>query len=181
MQFFCLNHAFQGDGLRTACAATSKDRLNVSLSRLSSIRSESTASLPRLQPAELLSLERLVIRVRGKKMDRCAFCFFVFLFLYISSYFSGAPGDNFYNCQPGLSDILPASSLWVTAVGATQLGSKLKRAVPLNGASSQPYGAPICRSLLHPFGVKCADGSNRNEVACSYDTGALITTGGGFS
>ncbi len=94
----------------------------------------------------------------------------------------GAPGDNFYQCQPGLSDIMPASSLWVTAIGATQLGSKaaLRKRGSSFSPKAQPYGAPICRSLLHPFGIKCADGSQRNEITCSYAQGALITSGGGF-
>jgi subtilase family serine protease len=95
----------------------------------------------------------------------------------------GAPGDNFYQCQPGLSDIMPASSLWVTAVGATQLGSKtaLRKKTKVSPApEAQPYDAPICRSLFHPFGVKCADGAEKHEITCSYAKGALITSGGGF-
>jgi subtilase family serine protease len=94
----------------------------------------------------------------------------------------GAPGDNFYQCQPGLSDIMPASSLWVTAVGATQLGSKtaLRKRKISPAPEAQPYDAPICRSLFHPFGVKCADGAEKHEITCSYAQGALITSGGGF-
>lgn len=99
----------------------------------------------------------------------------------------GAPGDDHYTCSPGLSDILPASSLWVTAVGATQLGKKALAGVDhpataqlRRAARAQPFGAPICKSFTHPFEPKCADGTNTYEVVCSYANDALITSGGGF-
>lgn len=96
---------------------------------------------------------------------------------------------------------MPASSLWVTAVGATQLGNVETRIVvahtcshthahiragkapkrrQVSRADASPFGAPICRSFFHPLGKKCADGTNKYEVVCSYGTGALITSGGGF-
>lgn len=68
---------------------------------------------------------------------------------------------------------------YVTSVGATQLGSKNKLHETRSGA--QPFGAKVCKDLFHPFEWKCADGSDKYEVTCSYANGALITSGGGFS
>lgn len=85
----------------------------------------------------------------------------------------GAPGDNFPGCSAGLSDLFPASSPWVLAVGATQLGTNPGNSeVP----ASSPVTAPICRSP----GISCARGDVLTEEVCTYPT-SLITTGGGFS
>jgi subtilase family serine protease len=81
----------------------------------------------------------------------------------------GAPGDMNPGCNTDsdnvLSNLFPASSPWVTAVGATML----------NETSSAPFNykkPPICKDF------PCA--TNGTEVVCTFPT-ALITTGGGFS
>jgi len=78
---------------------------------------------------------------------------------------AGAHGRTDLSCSgaqvhPGF----PAASPYITAVGATQLGD-----------DAQAGGnAPICQSQL-----QCA--ISGSEIASSTSTGALITTGGGFS
>jgi tripeptidyl-peptidase-1 len=92
----------------------------------------------------------------------------------------GAPGDQFASCSKGLSDIFPASSTYVLAVGATMIGTKSsekKQNAPT--PQTEAWGAKVCNRLLHPF-VKCADGSETYEVVCTHPA-ALITSGGGFS
>jgi subtilase family serine protease len=87
----------------------------------------------------------------------------------------GAPGDTYYTCSPGLSDIMPGSSTWVTGVGATQLGNPSAPAAASAAAKrGNPWGAPVCSS------VECADGSLKYEIVSSSQTGSLITSGGGF-
>jgi len=81
----------------------------------------------------------------------------------------GAPGDMNPSCDATgnkhiLSNLFPASSPWVTAVGATMLVSsdtKLKYSSP-----------PICTNMT------CAQ--NGTEVVCTIPE-SLITSGGGFS
>ncbi len=56
----------------------------------------------------------------------------------------GAPGDTYYTCQPGLSDIMPGASTWVTGVGATQLGNpSASAAAAAVSKRANPWGAPV--------------------------------------
>lgn len=86
---------------------------------------------------------------------------------------TGAPGDNHPNCG-GLSDLFPASSPWVLAVGATMLGT-----APGN-AAWDPQASPVTAPVCHKQGSSCARGDVLTEEVCTYPT-ALITSGGGFS
>lgn len=90
----------------------------------------------------------------------------------------GAPGDEYYLCNPGVSDIYPGSSLWATSLGATQLGSPNNAVAEGEPSPKYPWNAPVCEPSS---GFKCADGSNKYEVVCSLANQALITSGGGFS
>jgi len=87
----------------------------------------------------------------------------------------GAPGDNHPNCG-GLSDLFPASSPWVVAVGATMLGTN-----PNNTAAEEPLGTPVTAPVCHKNSISCARGDVMTEEVCTYNNGALITSGGGFS
>lgn len=78
---------------------------------------------------------------------------------------AGAHGRSDLGCSsPRVRPAFPASSPYVTAVGATQL-----MAGALEGGSG-----PICQSLF-----SCA--GRGEEMVCSTATGAAITSGGGFS
>ena len=83
---------------------------------------------------------------------------------------TGAPGHGNDECASGaLNSAFPPSSPWVTAVGATQLHG---------GTAMTKPKTPICKQLAqNSYG--CAAGGT--EVVCSTDTGAYITSGGGFS
>lgn len=79
---------------------------------------------------------------------------------------AGAHGREDPSCISGKTNPdFPASSPYVTSVGATQLSTD---------AASSGAKSPICQSEL-----KCA--TSGSEQVCSYGTGALITSGGGFS
>lgn len=86
--------------------------------------------------------------------------------LVVASGDAGAHGREDQTCTTGtVNPDFPASSPFVTAVGATQLSADAKS----TGAK-----APICQGEL-----QCA--TSGSEQTCSYGTGALITSGGGFS
>jgi len=74
-------------------------------------------------------------------------------------------------CEP-FSPIWPASSPYVTAVGGTQFSSHSTAICDI--ASVYSYGTPSGM----PFA--CPD-DDIGEIVCSADTGAMITSGGGFS
>jgi hypothetical protein len=79
---------------------------------------------------------------------------------------NGAPGVKDKHCKKGiLSTMFPASSPWVTSVGATALGQN-------PGRKRQQGPVPECDQ------VQCAESSY--EVVSTYPD-AYITTGGGFS
>ena len=88
----------------------------------------------------------------------------------ISSGDSGAHGRTDGGCSsPITRPDFPTASPYILAVGATQLVD----GTPLSAPSS-----PVCQK--NPNGVKpCAGGGT--EVTCSTATGALISSGGGFS
>lgn len=78
---------------------------------------------------------------------------------------AGAHGRTDLSCSSGqVHPGFPAASPYITAVGATQLGDDAKAG----------GDAPICQNQL-----QCA--ISGSEIASSTSTGALITTGGGFS
>ena len=78
---------------------------------------------------------------------------------------AGAHGRSDLSCSSGtVHPGFPAASPYITAVGATQLGSDAKA-----GGS-----APICQNQL-----QCA--ISGSEIVSSTKTGSLITSGGGFS
>lgn len=86
--------------------------------------------------------------------------------LVVASGDAGAHGREDQTCTSGtVNPDFPASSPFVTAVGATQLSAD---------AESTGAKAPICQGEL-----QCA--TSGSEQTCSYGTGALITSGGGFS
>jgi len=94
----------------------------------------------------------------------------------------GAPGDANPSCinraEP-ISPLFPASSPFVTAVGATMLQEEDKSSSPSRSSSRYQFGAtpppPICSTY------ECANVTlGSPELTCSYPT-ALITSGGGFS
>ena len=100
--------------------------------------------------------------------------------LVASSGDTGAPGDGNLNCADSgaLFPQWPASSPWVLSVGATSLAG---------ATSSRPFRTPICALMAeyHYYpGARpaylCATAAAA-EVACSTGTGAVITSGGGFS
>jgi subtilase family serine protease len=81
---------------------------------------------------------------------------------------SGAHGRTDPTCQSAVTrPDYPAASQYVTTVGATQL---------INGV--QGGNSPIC-STGGAYAGQCAIGGT--EVVCSPATGALISSGGGFS
>jgi tripeptidyl-peptidase-1 len=88
----------------------------------------------------------------------------------ISSGDSGAHGRTDGACtSPVTRPDFPTASPYILAVGATQLVDGTPLAAPKS---------PIC--VKNPNGVKpCAGGGT--EVTCSTATGALISSGGGFS
>jgi len=63
----------------------------------------------------------------------------------------------------------PTSCPFITAVGASQIE---------NGVSKGPFKTPFCNK---PTGGLPACATGGTEVTCSTATGALITSGGGFS
>lgn len=87
--------------------------------------------------------------------------------LLASSGDSGAHGrtDGFCTTEKA-NPAFPASSPYITAVGATQIK-------PGSGSTSGA-SEPICQNQL-----QCATGGT--EIVCSNAKGALITSGGGFS
>jgi tripeptidyl-peptidase-1 len=68
---------------------------------------------------------------------------------------------------PSVNPSWPGASPYVTTLGATQV---LNGQVLAGSAQS-----PICNTLT------CLNGNTGTEVVCSVQTGALITSGGGFS
>ncbi len=89
------------------------------------------------------------------------------------SYASFASNSPFRCSHPncgGLSDLFPASSPWVVAVGATMLGTN-----PNNTrlSTSTPVTAPVC----HKNSIACARGDVMTEEVCTSSSGALITSG----
>lgn len=93
--------------------------------------------------------------------------------IFVSSGDDGAPG-NLGDCTEGnvLDSSYPASSQWVTTVGATMLASSLTSELHSEAYKSHSED-PICKD-----NNGCATSSH--EIACSYPS-AGITTGGGFS
>lgn len=86
----------------------------------------------------------------------------------VSSGDSGAHGRTDPNCGSAHTRAAyPASSPWVTAVGATQL---------VNATAIASPKTPICQSKASGT---CAQSGT--EIVCSTATGALIVSGGGFS
>ena len=88
----------------------------------------------------------------------------------VSSGDSGAHGRTDDGCAtPKTHPDWPTSCPWITAVGASQIE---------NGVSKAPFHSPYCQKP--PAGLPaCATGGS--EITCSTATGALITSGGGFS
>ena len=88
----------------------------------------------------------------------------------VSSGDSGAHGRTDGSCStPKTLPDWPTASPWVTAVGATQIA---------DGKSTGPFTTPYCNKV--PAGLPaCA--TSGTEITCSTATGALITSGGGFS
>jgi len=88
----------------------------------------------------------------------------------ISSGDSGAHGRTDGACAtPKTLPDYPTASPYILAVGATQL---------VDGKPLPAPKSPVCKK--NPLGVKpCAGGGT--EVVCSPATGALISSGGGFS
>ena len=71
------------------------------------------------------------------------------------------------NKSPSVNPSWPGASPYITTLGATQvLGGSVLAASP---------ASPICDQIT------CLNGNSGTEVVCSVATGALITSGGGFS
>lgn len=88
----------------------------------------------------------------------------------ISSGDAGAHGKTDNYCSTNVTlPAFPASSPYVTAIGATQLVNAT--AIPFTSAKS-----PFCQNNAN---VACASGGV--EIVASTGTGSLITSGGGFS
>ena len=88
----------------------------------------------------------------------------------VSSGDSGAHGRTDGNCAtPMTHPDWPTASPWITAVGATQIA---------NGKSTGPFTTPFCQKPTAGLPA-CATGGD--EITCSTATGALISSGGGFS
>jgi len=88
----------------------------------------------------------------------------------VSSGDSGAHGRTDPSCaKPKTLPDWPTACPWITAVGASQIQ---------NGVHTAPFTSPYCTKA--PAGLpECATGGT--EITCSTATGALITSGGGFS
>ena len=88
----------------------------------------------------------------------------------VSSGDSGAHGRTDPSCaKPKTLPDWPTACPWITAVGATQIK---------DGVHTAPFTSPYCTKA--PAGLpECATGGS--EITCSTATGALITSGGGFS
>lgn len=84
--------------------------------------------------------------------------------LLASSGDAGSHGRTDEQCQsPTLNPTFPAASPYLTAVGATQI----------KNGKSENAKAPVCQQ------IQCATGGT--EIVASHGTGALVTSGGGFS